>query len=250
MRSGWWSGDWAVTQPWGCTDLDLEPANPHHPECPHFHDGIDIGLSCGQAVYCPLPATCVQLGVEGLGPYALILDLGAWWVWLGHLQAAFTAPGQAIPAGAQVGAVGDLGVSRGCHLHFQITPAGGGYFDSVEPSDWLADPLAALQSAVYPPWWLGLSWLPMAREGRAGLMRLCYWFLGRQPEMTPDGLGEHYQWADQLAPDLSNLDAVLIAFAADASREQAAFPLQPQPAAAGLTPATLRPVLLQLLGVA
>ncbi len=164
MRSPWFDGDWADTQSYGCTDFLEEGPNPHHPECEAFHDGIDLALDCGTAVYCPLEATCVQVGVNGGGPFALILDVGGWWVWLLHLEDAYVQPGQQVPAGALVGRSGTLGLSTGCHLHFEVTPAGGGYRDSVDPSGWLSSPLAALSAAVLPPWW-GLSSLPaMPRE--------------------------------------------------------------------------------------
>ena len=43
-----------------------------------------------------------------------------------------------MPAGQQIGEVGDLGNATGCHLHFEVHPRGGSiYQDDVDPSAWL-----------------------------------------------------------------------------------------------------------------
>jgi hypothetical protein len=48
-----------------------------------------------------------------------------------------------VAAGQQLGEVGTLGNSTGCHLHFEVHPQGGGiYEDSVDPSEWLERHLA------------------------------------------------------------------------------------------------------------
>lgn len=137
MRSSWWDGDWPVTQGYGCTEFTGEPFNPNHPECPHFHDGIDIGLPCGRFVIAATTGSVVQVGVYGGGPYALILSVGGMWVWLFHLQANWVNQGDAFGKGQILGEVGTLGFSTGCHLHFEVTPAGSNYFDSVDPTSWL-----------------------------------------------------------------------------------------------------------------
>ena len=137
MRSAWWDGDYPITQGYGCTEFTGEPFNPNHPECPHFHDGIDIGLPCGRFVLAAMVGRVIQVGVYGGGPYALILDVGSWWVWLLHLQANWVNVGDSFGPGQVLGEVGTLGFSTGCHLHFEVTPSGGRYFDSVDSSPWL-----------------------------------------------------------------------------------------------------------------
>lgn len=137
MRSAWWEGDYPITQGYGCTDFTGEPFNPRHPECPHWHDGIDIGIPCGRSIIAPNAGTVAQVGVYGGGPNALILAVGGWWIWLLHLQANWVNIGDQFGLGQILGEVGTLGFSTGCHLHFQVTPAGSGYFDSVDPSAWL-----------------------------------------------------------------------------------------------------------------
>jgi hypothetical protein len=138
MRSGWWVGDYPIDQEYGCTDFQDEPFNPNHPECPHWHDGIDVGIPCGRFIVAPMAGTVVQVGVYGGGPYALIIDVGGWWVWLLHLQANYVSVGDTFGPGIVLGESDSLGFSTGCHLHFQVTPANSGYFDSVDPSPWLA----------------------------------------------------------------------------------------------------------------
>lgn len=248
MLTRWMPGDWPVTQGYGCTAYLEEGPNPNHPECPAFHDGIDLGANCGTPVYCPVPATCVQVGVYGGGPFALILDVGGWWVWLLHLEASYVAVGQSVPAGALVGHVGTLGFSTGCHLHFEVTPAGGQYRDSVDPGGWLtgSGPLPAGVASRPSSW--PLPWWSMSREGKAGLIRLAYWFLGRQPHQLPDGTWEHYRWADTLNDDLSNLDSVLAAFTDAALTETATFPLQPEQAHAQVSIDQVRQAMLAALG--
>jgi murein DD-endopeptidase MepM/ murein hydrolase activator NlpD len=137
MRSHWWNGDYPIIQGYGCTDFTGEPFNPNHPECDHFHDGIDIGLPCDTHITCPFAATVVQVGVYGGGPYALVIDVGGWWVWLLHLSVNFVQVGDGIFPGMVIADSGNEGFSTGCHLHFEVTPAGRGYFDSVDPTPWL-----------------------------------------------------------------------------------------------------------------
>lgn len=149
MRSGWWDGDYPITQGYGCTDFTGEPTSPRHPECNYWHSGIDIGLPCGRFVIAAMSGTVVQVGVYGGGPYALIADVGGWWLWLLHLQANWVGQGERFGPGQILGEVGTLGFSTGCHLHFQVTPAGGGYFDDVDPGAWLFGG-AAPGCAVWP----------------------------------------------------------------------------------------------------
>lgn len=138
MQSNWWDGDYPITQGYGCTSYEGEPFNPNHPECPHFHDGMDIGLPCGRFVFAAQPGRVVAVGVYGGGPYALIVAVGEWWVWLFHLQANWVNQGDTFGPKQVLGEVGNLGFSTGCHLHFEVTPPNSGYFDSIDPSFMLA----------------------------------------------------------------------------------------------------------------
>jgi hypothetical protein len=54
-----------VTQPFGCTDLDLEP---YDPTCPtrHFHSGIDLAAPEGTAVYSATEGTA-RTGYDPMG---------------------------------------------------------------------------------------------------------------------------------------------------------------------------------------
>ena len=99
-----------------------------------------MALPCSTNVICPVAATVVQVGVYGGGPYALILDIGGWWVWLLHLEVNYVQRGDGVSPGMVIAQSDNLGFSTGCHLHIGVTPAGGGYFDSVDPTAWLAIP--------------------------------------------------------------------------------------------------------------
>src|SRR5262249_26346575 len=129
--------------------------SPYHPECPYFHDGIDIAIPCGRFIVNQVHGYVKQVGWGGGGPYALILNAGNWDIWLGHLQTAYVNPGDGIGPGQVLGEVGNLGFSTGCHLHFEVTIAGGGYRDSIDPSPFLQ--AAAQAQLVVPlpsfPWW-------------------------------------------------------------------------------------------------
>ena len=58
--------------------------------------------------------------------------------WYAHMQSLTVADGQIVQAGQQIGEVGTLGNSTGCHLHFEVHPRGGSiYEDGVDPSEWL-----------------------------------------------------------------------------------------------------------------
>ncbi len=216
MRSAWWLGDSPVTQAYGCTGYLAEGPSPFHPECPAFHDGIDIGLDCGQPVLSAASGVVRQVGINGGGPFALIINIGDWDVWLLHLQAAFVAVGEQVLPGMELGQVGNLGFSTGCHLHFEITTAGGGYRNSVDPLPFLPvqRPLAggAYPSLPLPldsPW---LHWrLLMDYSLKLALVGTFYFAaLGRGPGSQP----EVDQWAAQIGDNGENAWQVLEAIAA------------------------------------
>lgn len=134
MQSRWYQGDWPVTQPYGCTDFAGEGYNPNHPECPYFHEGIDLGLPYGQIVFAGLDCECVLIGAYGYGEHAVVVRVANWDVWLGHGFQNYVNVGDQISAGMPLMAVNSEGFSTGDHLHFEVRPAGAPYRSSVDPT--------------------------------------------------------------------------------------------------------------------
>jgi hypothetical protein len=60
--------------------------------------------------------------------------------WYGHMQSVSVKTGDVVTAGQQIGAVGSLGNSSGCHLHLEVPEKNGSIYgpDNVNPTPWLA----------------------------------------------------------------------------------------------------------------
>lgn len=143
--SPWWPGDPAVILGYGCTSVELEPYDRRF-SCPvqasHVHEGMDIDLPFGTAIYAGWPGTVVEVGgreTHDYGPHyvKIWLDEGHD-VLLGHLSHATVVRGQRVEIGTLVGYVGDLGVSDIPNLDFGARTHGGGPSQSIDPSRFLA----------------------------------------------------------------------------------------------------------------
>ena len=65
VRAAWWRGRPSLTQAFGCTNFGYEAEEPWRrcpPALPRFHDGIDLGLRCGEPIVAPTPLTVVSVG--------------------------------------------------------------------------------------------------------------------------------------------------------------------------------------------
>jgi murein DD-endopeptidase MepM/ murein hydrolase activator NlpD len=109
-----------ISQPFGCSTLDLEPYAPYCPSR-HVHTGIDLAAPAGTAVRAAAtgtvhvgfdPSACGLYVIEGSGAHLRILYC--------HLSAAVVADGSAVAAGDVIGQVGATGMSTGPHLHFEV----------------------------------------------------------------------------------------------------------------------------------
>lgn len=212
MQSPWWAGDYPITQAYGCTNYAAEGPSYNHPECPYFHDGIDIGMPCGTVIISQINGTVVQVGVGGGGPYALIIRSGNWDFWLLHLEAAYVSQGQQVHPGMALGLSGTMGFSTGCHLHFEVTTAGGGYRASVNPFPFLGAPGGQGQGvplSPYPPS-ADSSWkrsglsdptgvYRMTRGDIAAFFRFLFMMFQRDPQPVPDD--PQQRWEDQYWAD-------------------------------------------------
>ncbi len=122
-----------------------------------MHTGTDFSAACGTPV---LAATAGRVVVRSDQPWSgrwlvqVSTGIGRLTTWYAHLQALSVAPGATVTAGQQIGEVGDLGNSTGCHLHFEVHPRGGSiYQDSVDPTAWLGENVGRDTGHAVPASW-------------------------------------------------------------------------------------------------
>jgi murein DD-endopeptidase MepM/ murein hydrolase activator NlpD len=128
----------AVTQPFGCTSLQIEPVDGR---CPggHFHSGIDLAAP----LHTPVRAAnggVVDSGRSsgGYGLWVLVQrdpagDLATLYA---HLDVALVSSGDLVQPGQLIGLVGTSGNSTGPHLHFEVRVHG----VPVDPQPYLSPP--------------------------------------------------------------------------------------------------------------
>jgi murein DD-endopeptidase MepM/ murein hydrolase activator NlpD len=123
-----------VSQPFGCTSLELEPFDPF---CPgrHIHTGIDLAAPSGTDVRSATSGIArVGLDPNGAGNYVTV-DIDAHVrVFYCHLSEFRVHSGESVSPGQVLGLVGATGLATGPHVHFEIQVDG----TSVDPVAWLA----------------------------------------------------------------------------------------------------------------
>jgi murein DD-endopeptidase MepM/ murein hydrolase activator NlpD len=116
--------DATLTQPYGCSPLEIEPWSP---TCPshHFHSGIDLAAPLGTSVYAATAGT-IALHRErgGYGLYILLTRDSKLSTLYGHLDWPLVQPGDVVAAGQAIALLGSTGNSTGPHLHFEVRIAG------------------------------------------------------------------------------------------------------------------------------
>jgi len=149
-----YAGGVVLPLPAGSGYVDLENWGSTGVHWANRHTGTDFSVACGTPV---LAATAGTVIVRSDQPWA-----GRWLVqvstgpgslatWYAHLRALDVTDGQRVAAGQQIGEVGSLGNSTGCHLHFEVHPRGGGmYEDDVNPTDWLRGNVGDTQVVTQP----------------------------------------------------------------------------------------------------
>jgi murein DD-endopeptidase MepM/ murein hydrolase activator NlpD len=122
-----------MTQPFGCTKLQLEPFDPYCPSR-HFHTGVDLGAPRGTPVHAAAGGTAtVGFDPGGAGLYvAVALDSHVRVLYC-HLSAALVADSAQVVVGEVIGQVGATGLATGPHLHFEVQVDG----RAVDPVAWL-----------------------------------------------------------------------------------------------------------------
>lgn len=122
-----------LTQPFGCTNLALEPIDPF---CPgrHLHTGIDLAAPEGTTVRSAAGGVAqVAFDPRGAGLYVVVVVDQHVRTLYCHLSAAVVVDGQEITAGEVIGDVGATGLATGPHLHFEVQVNG----RAIDPAAWL-----------------------------------------------------------------------------------------------------------------
>lgn len=118
---------WVVSQLYGCTGFYLEPPRGG---CAHFHAGIDLVAPAGTPVHAVMAGEVEISPIGGYGLHVMIHHGGDLVTLYGHLAGFAVSTGQAVVAGAVIGAEGSTGASTGAHLHFEVRRGG----EPVDPS--------------------------------------------------------------------------------------------------------------------
>jgi murein DD-endopeptidase MepM/ murein hydrolase activator NlpD len=122
-----------ISQPFGCTSLELEPFDPF---CPgrHIHTGVDLAAPPGTEVHSAT-AGVASTGFDssGAGNYAAVAAGPHVRILYCHLSAFRVRPGEPVLPGQVIGLVGATGLATGPHVHFQVDIDG----TAVDPALWL-----------------------------------------------------------------------------------------------------------------
>ena len=122
-----------VTQPFGCTSLELEPFDdlcPWH----HKHTGIDLAAPLGTEVHsATYGSALVGFDPAGAGKFVVVLVDPHVRVIYCHLSTFRIRGGDSVTPGQVIGLVGDTGLATGPHVHFQVDVDG----VPVDPAAWL-----------------------------------------------------------------------------------------------------------------
>ena len=104
------------------------------------HTGNDLSAACGTPVLAATNGVVeIRTDQSWSGKWLVIVSTGEGKMatWYAHMQALAVTDGQKVKAGQQIGEVGTLGNSTGCHLHFEYHPFGGSiYEDNSDPVAW------------------------------------------------------------------------------------------------------------------
>lgn len=133
--SPWYDGRHRVMIPFGCTPAPFYDPEPTCPGGQGFHHGIDVAIPCGTALRAGRDATVLDHGALGpaYGVNPVLLRVAGRDVVVGHTLRVFVEPGDDVSRGEVFARVGDSAAPDGCHLHFEVRPAGGDYTSAVDP---------------------------------------------------------------------------------------------------------------------
>jgi murein DD-endopeptidase MepM/ murein hydrolase activator NlpD len=100
------------------------------------HNGLDIGSPIGTEIYAVADGLVAYSdnGIRGYGNCVLIVHANGWVSLYAHLSRATVPPGYRVASGERIGFVGQTGIARGPHLHFELRVGG----DPVDPAPFFA----------------------------------------------------------------------------------------------------------------
>ena len=110
----------------------------------HSHQGHDLFAKCGVRMVAARGGRVQYAGFHGAAGYYLVIDGAGTGEDYAYMHLAEPSPfkaGDRVYTGQRIGAVGETGNARGCHLHFEIWGAPG-WYEGGRP----VNPLPALQS--------------------------------------------------------------------------------------------------------
>ncbi len=137
-HSPWYDGDRRIWIRYGCTRAPYYSPDPRCVKDRSFHHGLDMKMPCGTPLYSAVRGRVVRPSSAGaLGPaygaHAFrIRSAGLDYV-IAHARRAFVEPGEWVRRGQRIARASDDGAPDGCHLHFEVRPAGEGYTAAVAP---------------------------------------------------------------------------------------------------------------------
>lgn len=101
-----------------------------------LHRGIDVGAPRGSPVIAVNPGLVAYSdnGVRGYGNLLVIVHDDASVTFSAHCQAIYVFAGQRVQTGQIVGEVGETGMARGAHVHFEYRYQG----EPIDPLRWFA----------------------------------------------------------------------------------------------------------------
>lgn len=155
-NADYYGGDVVMPLPEGASYVDRANFGQAGDLWESTHTGTDFSTACGTPVVASTAGVVtVSTDEPWSGPWLVQIDSGQGGVvtWYSHMQAVDVETGDEVSPGQVIGAVGDLGNSTGCHLHFEVRPGGG---DPVDPTQWLAENV-------------GREIVTVSDEGREGL---------------------------------------------------------------------------------
>ncbi|MEP9381374.1 M23 family metallopeptidase [Nocardioides sp. KR10-350] len=144
--SPWFAGSHRIMIGFGCTAAPYYSPDPACPGNEGSHHGIDVAMPCGTPLTSAVTGTVLHPSAPGtpgpaygVNPFRIRVSGpgGEHDILIGHTRRVFVHPGERVHPGQRIALSSDSGAPDGCHLHFEVRPAGGDYTDAVDPSRWL-----------------------------------------------------------------------------------------------------------------
>ena len=110
----------------------------------HSHQGQDVFAGCGAPLVAARGGRVKFKQYHAAAGYYLVIDAAGSdedYAYMHMAEPSPFAPGDRVYTGQRIGAVGDTGNARGCHLHFELW-RGPGWYDGGRPFD----PLPSLRA--------------------------------------------------------------------------------------------------------